>query len=298
MSLKKFDAIVISGGGIKGICSLGALQYEYEKTTYDYDNVKIYAGTSIGAIICLLLICGYTPIDAFIKIHEIEDFFDIKNSETSVDLWDFTKLMGLMSIKGFIDKIELIIKEKIGFIPTLKELKILTGKTLIVSATNVSKMSCEYYTYKTRPHLSCIDAIKFSSNLPLIFQRLQYNNSYITDGGVIDNFPLNYIDNGKINILGIVSTEITETKAELNFYEYFYRLFTLPIISNTKLRCDMIKSNTKLIQIKNNSFLPFKVSEDDKMDMFSLGFNEAKMFDEIVYLKCKNWDDNIHDILL
>ena len=296
MSVKKFDAIVISGGGIKGLCSLGALQYEYEKKTYDPDNVSIYAGTSIGSVISLLMICGYTPLEAFKSIYEIDDFLDIRSE--GVDVWDFVKFMGLMSIKGFMDKIETLVKSKLGYIPTLKELKDNTGKTLVVPVTNITKMSCEYYTYKTKPNVSCLDAVKFSSNLPFVFQRLRFEDCYIADGGVIDNFPLDYIDNGKLHILGIVSTGYNIPVGKLKLYDYFYSLAVLPIISNTKLRCRNAKSNTKLIELdtKKYPFLPFSISDNDKMEMFSEGYNNAKITDSIIYLNCEKWKDDIHDI--
>ena len=298
MLFDKFDAIVISGGGLKGLCSLGAIQYEYEKSTYDYKHVQIFAGTSIGAILSLLLICGYSPIEAFIEISKIDDFFDIQNDNIKVDLWDFLKLMGLMSINGLMKKVEDIVKNKLGYIPTLNQLKEDTGKTLVVAVTNVTKMRSEYYTYKTKPNLSCIDAVKFSCNLPFIFQRLRYNDSYMVDGGVIDNFPVSYIDNGKLKILGIVSNESNSVKTKLNFYDYFYRLFILPIVSNTKLRCEMTGANTKLIKVdtKDVSLLPLSVSYEEKMNIFTNGFEQAKLFDQTIYINCKDWNDDIHEI--
>ena len=52
--------LVISGGGIKGFVALGALQKLYD--TKKLININKYCGTSVGAIISLLLIIGYKPV--------------------------------------------------------------------------------------------------------------------------------------------------------------------------------------------------------------------------------------------
>ena len=154
---EKYDAVVISGGGNKGILSLGALHYEYEKGTYDPEYTRIYAGTSIGAVISLLMICGYTPMEAFTEIYKMAYFFNVGDCHS---IWDVVKFMGLMSIRGFAQRIEDLVRAKLGDIPTLRELKKRTGKTLVVTGANVTKMKGEYYTYKTRPNLGCVNAVK------------------------------------------------------------------------------------------------------------------------------------------
>lgn len=289
---KKYDAVVISGGGSKGILSLGALHYEFEKGTYDPDYTKIYAGTSIGSVISLLMVCGYKPMEAFTEIYRMEHFFDVNACHS---IWDVVKFMGLMSIRGFAERIEELVKAKMGDVPTLLELKKRTGKTLVVTGANVTKMSCEYFTYKTRPQLGCVDAVKLSSNLPLIFQRIKYDDCYITDGGMIDNFPLKYIDDGKMNILGIV-TMGSEISLDSQPMGYLLRLIIMPIIANTELRCELAGSNTKMIKmnVNNTPMVPFTMSSAQKMKMFLRGYSEAENIDNTIRIYVEGWEDDIH----
>src|SRR5579862_6285185 len=114
---EKYKAIVLSGGGSKGLFTLGALQYYYEKKLID--EVEIYAGTSIGSVICLLLVCEYTPMELFTKIFSVEYFFDILDFNTISDIIQF---MGVMSIDRFTDKLKELVEDKFGCIPTLLEL--------------------------------------------------------------------------------------------------------------------------------------------------------------------------------
>src|SRR5271156_5786165 len=60
--MNNFDTLVLSGGGIKGLAILGALHYVHDQLKV-FTNFKNYVGTSIGSIICYLLIIGYTPLE-------------------------------------------------------------------------------------------------------------------------------------------------------------------------------------------------------------------------------------------
>jgi len=294
--MERYDAVVISGGGNKGILSLGALQYEFEKGRYDPSYTRIYAGTSIGAVLSLLMICGYTPIDAFTEIYNMAYFFDI---EDRCGIWDVIKFMGLMSIKGFEQRIEELVKAKIGSVPTLKELKEITGKILVTTGANVTKMKTEYYTYKTRPDLGCIEAVKISSSLPLIFQRSYHDNCCVVDGGMIDNFPLRYIDDGKMKILGIVTMGSDLTSfSENRLIGYLYRLIVMPINSNTELLCDLVKPNTHMIKIIADGvpFFTMALSKELKMELFVRGYAEAERSDQLIPLEIPGWIDTIHNL--
>ena len=67
MDPNNIDTICISGGGIKGFCFIGALNYLISKNYIYIKNINNWCGTSIGAVICFLLSIGYT-------INEIENF--------------------------------------------------------------------------------------------------------------------------------------------------------------------------------------------------------------------------------
>lgn len=289
MEIEKYEAVVISGGGSNGILSLGALHYEYEKGTYDPENTRIYAGTSIGSVISLLLICGYTPMEIFAEVYTTDHFFDIAKLGS---IWDIVKYMGLMPITVFAEKIEVLVKRKFGGIPTLLELYTQTQKILVTAVANVTKMKCEYYTYKTQPHTSCVDAVMHSCNLPLIFHSIHYNDSYIVDGGLMDNFPLRYIDNHKMKILGVVTSGIDFSLSDTKFTGYFYRLVVMPVNANTELRCALAKSNTKLIKIVRNksSLKLFSMSSDVKMSMFWDGYSVAQKIDNTFFIYVKGYE--------
>ena len=55
--------LILSGGGIKGISLIGAIEYLYEKNYMN--NINTILGTSIGSIIGYLIIIGYTPEELY-----------------------------------------------------------------------------------------------------------------------------------------------------------------------------------------------------------------------------------------
>ena len=116
MSNKIYDTLVLSGSSIKGFAFLGALQYLYENNKLNIDN---YIGTSAGAIISYLLIIGYTPIEIFL---------DICTNQTIEKMQHFN-IVAILQGKGAIsfniirDHLERMTINKIGFLPTIQELK-------------------------------------------------------------------------------------------------------------------------------------------------------------------------------
>ena len=74
--MAKIKNLVISGGGVSGIGFLGIIKYLDDHNIIS--NIETYVGTSIGSIICLLLLIGY-------KHNEIYDFCISFNLEKLID---------------------------------------------------------------------------------------------------------------------------------------------------------------------------------------------------------------------
>ena len=206
MDNSQFDTVVLSGGGTKGIYQLGTLHYYYEKGKYVPPGVDVYIGTSVGSAISLLLVCGYLPIEIFRHIYLMDSFFDVRHDGVSfLDvIKNVFKNSGLLPIDSLILKIEDLIKIKLGGeIPTLEQLYNITKKELTCVVTNVTERKVEYFNHKNHPNLKCTDAVKISCNIPLMFQKIRYNNSYYCDGAMLNNFAVDYVDKKTNKILGI-----------------------------------------------------------------------------------------------
>lgn len=291
--MKKFDAVVLSGGGTKAIGQLGALHYYYENGLFDPSIVVDYAGTSAGSIINLLLISGYAPIEILSEIYEIRNFFS--GAENSI--WSLIEKTGLLPIDPIIKKVENFVIKKFGFIPTLGKMKELTGKRLIAPAINITRKKLVYFTPETHPDILVTEVCKLSSKLPLIFQRVQYKDEYYEDGGLADNFPVRMIGRDR-NILGIVVTggDIASS-ISLPFINYIYCLIMLPINTNTFLRCPDANENLKIIfmNFEDTPVISMTLDSDKKMEMFMAGYKEAEREETKEKLFIRDWHWNVND---
>lgn len=297
-----FDGVILSGGGIRGIGELGVLHYYHEKGEFLPEKIKTYAATSIGSIISLLLICGYSPTDIFAKGYTLTNIIPIPSI---VQIYDGIKNFGIMSIDPLMDIVKEMIVTKLPLgnpkpaghsikkIPTLLELYKLTGKTLVVSVGNVSQRRGEWFSWHNHPNLSVIDAVKMSCNLPIIFKRIKYNGDYYVDGGFTDNFPseCNELRECK-KILGVAILS-KSFFADESIFSYPYNILLMCVMHSLSQRLRIITSNDAITLIRinfgNTSILEFGASSEKKMDMFLKGYEEAKIEDSKEYLMVDGW---------
>ncbi len=285
---KTYDALVLGGGESKGILMLGALAYLSETNNISIETIDIFSGTSIGASICLLLICGYTPLEIFQYICDEDELV----SPEELDIWKVIEHMGLMTLDSFASKIKKWVSQKIGHIPTLLELRKITGKTLIVSVANITKLKGEYYSHQTEPHLNCVDAVIMSCNIPFIFQRLKYKDSYIIDGGATDNLPLSIVDDGVRNILALSTKDRGDKYNPESFLGYVTRVFLLQTNTGNDLIKRWKEDNVDLIELSYHKDFVVQIvpSQEDKINMFVKGYETAKVFLQETRL----YIDNLH----
>ena len=284
----RFEALVLSGGGIKGIGTLGVIHYYVEKGMFALEHISEFAGTSIGSMLNLLLICGYSPMEILHEAYSLNSFFRITDSS---NFWSLFENFGMMSIAPLMTVLEELVIKKLGKIPTMLELKKLTGKKFIVAVTNTSKKRGEYFSYQTRPNISVVDAVKISCSLPLIFHKVKYNKDYYADGGLSDNFPYGTITEG-LKTLGVVIAGTGTTDESDGFIPYLYGVIMTPIIIGTQLRSKNINGSVKLIQLsfEDVPMIALNLDNDKKMKMFMKGYKEARSADTKVELNIEGWN--------
>ncbi len=274
----KFDAVVLSGGGIKGIGHCGVLRYYTEQGYYEYDRVATFAGTSIGAALCAILACGVEPMEVFRKVYLMDSFF-IKPQGVNV-LKDLLSEYGLMSLNGFIDIVKDIILTVLEEIPTLQELYDTTGKTLIIAATNGTTSRAEYFSRHTTPDLSILDAVKMSCNLPIIFPRIVYKNCIYFDGGLSDNIPIEKVKDAKNILASIAMSDSDTTKSTPeDLLSYIYRAIIIPVGILTKQRyqaCSEMSNVTTVTTVINEPLIGLSLPSGKKMEIFWKGYSAAK----------------------
>ena len=191
------DVIVIGPGGCKGFLELGALLY-LEKNSL-LRNVKIYSGVSVGAVIGLLITAGYSITDIISEALQTNLFQDISH----INFSDMKLNSGLISNEHISHKLSQLVRNKYGFIPTLKQLYMATGIKLVSVTMNIDTHIPEYLSHETDPDLSCVEAVLLSMNIPFLFYKMKYKGNVYIDGAFGNPYPIDQYDDGKSNILGL-----------------------------------------------------------------------------------------------
>lgn len=201
------DTLCLQGGGSKGLAIIGSLIYLEEQDLIK--NFIKYSGSSIGAMICVLLNMGYTPLEMK------TEFYNQNNSLIHDSFYkipfNFIFNYGLYSGNNLVKYIQTLFENK-GYNKdiTFNELFIKTNKVVVLTGTCLNKRDTFYFNNYTTPQMKVIDALRISISIPLFFTSVQYtfidhdnndNDNNVTtnhyrfvDGGLLQNFPYYYFD--------------------------------------------------------------------------------------------------------
>jgi NTE family protein len=270
-----YDTLVLSGGSTKGIMTLGALQYLYDN--FLLKNIKNYLGTSAGSMICYLLAIGYTPIEIIVYICKNQ----LMEKMQHFNIVAMINGSGAVSFNNIHEHLEKMTIEKIGYLPTIKELKDNFDKTFICTTYNITEDKTEYISAETYPNLPCLIALRMSSNLPLIFENYKYGNSLYIDGGISDNFPIDIGDKMGEKVLGILLSSKKENFSQdpdIDILEFIYKIMFIPVSQITEHKITKISDKCKIIRLNYEKlkFFNFNVNSKTKLDLFSIGYTAMK----------------------
>lgn len=269
-----FDTIVLSGGSIHGIIMLGALHYAEDN--FLLQNVDTYIGTSVGSMCGYLLAIGYTPIEIITRLCTKQVIDKMKH----FDINSFIKGDGCISYNHIQQQLEKMSIEKIDKIPTLKDLYDMFKKKLICVTYNLTENKQEILSCETHPDMSCLTALRLSSNLPFIFDNFKYKNCFYTDGGISNNFPIDIGDMYGNRILGLVLNKFKYNFK--NIIENIIDLISIPINQSTMDKINSASEKCTIIKLEpdKTSFINFNLDTHTKLEMFSSGFTQMKEYCE------------------
>ena len=284
-----FEALCLSGGAIKGILQLGAISVYEENGEFDSKNVHFFSGTSIGsALICLIAI-GWSADDIFVRLNSQDTFFP---HGKNFSLSNLKEKLGLISIDVVLSLLDEMILEKRGKIPTFRELYEEDGKTLYIVATDTVKQKPIYYSPRTRPNMLITDAARDSCNIPFVFSQRENN---VVDGGLVDNFPINVLDNGKRKILAIYTPWKSSITNSLSPLSYVSGILASPINSLCQMQVKFASSAVTIVECKweglSLGIIPQEMNNDQKLDMFLAGRKAAEEQRKKKLIYVSNWDE-------
>ncbi len=246
--------LVLSGGGTRGFAHLGVL-----KALQEHDiHPDIISGVSAGAIVGVLYADGKPP----------EEILEILTSNKLLSFIEFTiPQTGLIKMSGFEKTLNKHLKAK-----NFEDLNI----PLKVFAVNIN--TAEYVCFE-KGTLS--DAVKASASIPIVFPPVKIGEHYYSDGGTINNFPVEPLVDRCDRIIGVSVNPLGEKYNLDNLKKIAERTFQLAIRSHTmerKKMCDIYIEPEGL-----DDFGLMNLSGSNKI--FELGYEAT-----LRALKEKGWD--------
>lgn len=195
-SVPAHNIAVFSGGGVKGAAYAGALQVLRRECALDWGArcppLQVAVGCSIGSIMALCIVLGYTA-------SEIQKMIDEADLDEFLHIEPFTVLSGTLGLddgKCLRDFLATLVHNKLhcgieeAKHVTLLELKELMKMELHVAVTDMTNIRRIMLTPKANPTVKIVDAVYASCALPPIFAPLEIDGVLYADGGLIDNYPV------------------------------------------------------------------------------------------------------------
>ncbi len=242
--------LVLSGGGTKGVAHAGVLKFLAEKNI----QPDVLASCSAGSIVGSLFAIGKTP-------EEILDFF---KSVYFFNWRHFTfNKPGLVSSMIFSNYLKPVFKDM-----TLGDLEV----DLRIVATELVSGEQKIFTSETK----IVDAVIASCSIPGITVPYIVGKEMFSDGGVLNNFPADLIQQDCEKIIGVYvsppqDVEITDLNSIKAVTTRAYELMSHRTEIHKFSYCDWLITSKKLAQ-----YGTFERKATRLEEIFDIGYQAAK----------------------
>jgi beta-glucosidase-like glycosyl hydrolase/predicted acylesterase/phospholipase RssA len=173
-------ALVLKGGGVKGLAFAGALQVL--ESHYSFDA---FVGTSAGAITAVLLAAGYRAQELEKALRE-KDFGRFVSEAWPRCLWRLFTQKGWFSGDPIQEWIQLLLSSKLSRENvTMGDLSL----RAIIYAAKRPRGTLLFDTRGQNKDMSADFAARCSMSIPFLFRPHTHEGSRVFDGGVLHNFP-------------------------------------------------------------------------------------------------------------
>lgn len=283
MAAPSWKNLVLEGGGVWGIGTVGALQVLEERGLLN--AVERVAGTSAGSIVALLLALGYSASE----IRAIMDGLDFSMFEDDPDPLRLVTEYGYFRGAFALELFRGYVRDRLGDPDaTFGDLQARGGRDLRVFATSLATHELLEFSARTRPGLSLATAVRSSMSIPLFFAAVNLDGQVLVDGGTVYNYPF-FAFGDQSETLGIgfahsSSTPSGGTPVSPFGYDcpvdYVRALFEtlLDAQASVWLQDATIREHTILIHTGSVRATDFNLTAAQKVELFDNGAAAARAF--------------------
>jgi predicted acylesterase/phospholipase RssA len=226
--------IVLSGGGIRALAHLGAL--DILETKGLLRAVKEYVGVSAGSFVGFCLVIGYT-ITELKMLCSVFDFGLIRNLDPESAL-EFPSSFGFDKGDNLIKLLHSLLRiKKLSPTLTFREWAETHPNelTLRCFATDLFTTQPREFSFEKTPTVTFVDALRASMSLPGYFTPVKdpITGNILVDGGILHNFPLAFLPlSQREDALGLSfsysHTQVSEIPDLLTFFAQIFACYYIP----------------------------------------------------------------------
>ena len=299
--------ICLPSGGFNLIKYLGIIKPFIDRKLIQFENIKGFYGISSGGILSAALCLG-------LEFNEIVTYFVGRPWNKTYNI-EKINIMNYFSDKGIFNKkhvnmlIEPLFKAKNFNLNTLtmKEFYDKTKYKLSLFAINASTYDLIEFNYQKTPDILLLDALYFSSCIPLIFKPCEYDGICYLDGGMHTNCPFDIclknedverdevfgMDSSGIDVLSI---PINHDDSYFNFIiKMIYKMHTHGLKRVKNYKCKYF-IEIKMIDYDITPLTEIANSQETRKRIYLNGVSDAEKFlDKLNELSDNNENENEKD---
>lgn len=275
--------IVLSGGGIRALAHLGALDVLEKKGLLK--NVKEYIGVSAGAFVGFCLVIGYT-IAELKMLCSVFDFGLIRSLDPEAAL-DFPSTFGFDSGENLVKLLQSLLRiKKLSTTITFGEWKVTNpdGLSFRCFATDLYKTQPREFSVETTPTVTFVDALRATMSLPGYFTPVNdpVTGHLLVDGGILHNFPLAFLPmHQRRDALGLsFSYDHTRVNQIPDLLTFFSQIFACYYIPRTYALHKQYPENCIVIPCGHIQAWNFEATQDERESIIALGKKTTEAFCE------------------
>ena len=268
---KKWKALIMKGGGIKGLAYVGALE-ELNK----HLNFNWYAGTSAGAIAAILLAADYSTSELK-NILQTKNFADFKDANFFKSISNLIFKKGLYEAHSFTLWLDQLLAKKLDS-PVDVLLGDLPNRTTVYASRRGKKVVVFDSEDLANKDIRAAFSARCSMSIPVFFTPQSIQGIPTVDGGVQNNYPVNALleKNPNTNFIGLyLGSKTFEGVKKKNI---FRELFSIWQESNDIDALRKYKDQTIIIDPRPISTLQFSLTKEEKDYLLDSGNLAAKEF--------------------
>ena len=260
-------ALVMKGGGVKGLAYAGAL-IELGK----HYSFNMFAGTSAGAIAAVLLGAGYKPKE-LLTILKDKDLKDLTQTGIGKIIKNVFTGEGVFDADNFEEWVQELLRKKTNKIGNIK-LEDLPQRTIMYAARR-SDGTLVFDSNGPRKETKASKAARYSMSIPYFFVPEEMEGEKVFDGGLLNNFPIRRFisDHPEQIFLGLYLKSPLKKTSWKHKELYHLILDGEEVEYVDKYRDRMIVIDTEPIGI-----IDFKLSDDEKKFLIKTGQLAALSF--------------------